>query len=106
MREFVITNDADQQFTVILSGRRCTIRIRYNGSVDRWMMDLSIDDAPVLTGRRLVVGSDLLAAYDFGLGSIFILSETGTLNPGRDELPGGLVRMYHATAAEVEAVTG
>ena len=106
MREFVITDDADQQFTVILNGRRCTIRIRYNVSIDRWMMDLSIDDKPVLTGRRLVLGTDFLAAYDYGLGSIFVLPETGTVNPGRDELPGGLVRMYHATAAEVEAVTG
>ncbi|KAA0970805.1 hypothetical protein FPY71_10035 [Aureimonas fodinaquatilis] len=106
MREFVVTNDADQQFTVVLNGRRCTIRIRYNVTAERWMMDLSIDDTPVLTGRRLVVGSDLLAAYDFGLGSIFLLSETGETNPGRDELPGGMVRMYHATPAEIAAVVG
>ncbi|RIY00219.1 hypothetical protein D3218_13115 [Aureimonas flava] len=103
MREFVITDLPDQQFTVILNGRRCTIRLRYNVSADRWMMDLSIDEAPVLTGRKLVLDTDLLAPFDFGLGTIFLSDLGSGAQPDRKALPEGRVRMFHATAEEMTA---
>lgn len=103
MRQFVITDAADQQFTAIMGGRRATIRLRFNVTVNRWMMDLSIDDAPVLTGRRLVLNRDVLAAFDFNIGAIFVYSSKPGVEPGRSELPGGIVRMYHATEVDIAA---
>lgn len=103
MREFLVTDAADQQFTAIFDGRRATIRLRYNVTANRWMLDLSIDDAPVLVGRRLVLDRDILAAFDFGIGAIFVSTNDPTAEPGRDELPGRIVRLYHATEAEVAA---
>jgi hypothetical protein len=103
MREFPIIDAADQQFTAILGGRRATIRLRYNVTVNRWMMDLAIDDAWILTGRRLVLNRDVLEAFDFGIGAIFVHSFTPGAEPGRKELPGGIVRMYHATEADIAA---
>lgn len=102
MKEFPILDVADQQFGAILNGRRTTIRVRYNVTSDRWSFDLSIDDEPVLHGRRIVTGVDLLAPFDFGIGLIFALATPGNedVGPDRAAFPAGTVRLYHATEAE------
>src|SRR5690242_12462137 len=76
MIEFKIIDAADQQFGAILNLRRVTLRLRYNPTADRWAFNLAIDDEPVLHGRRIVFGTDLLAAYDFGIGAIFAYPAT------------------------------
>lgn len=100
MIEFEVTEHADQQFAAILDRRRVTIRLRYNVSTDRWAMDLSIDDKPVLHGRRIVTGVDLLAPFGFGIGAIFAMAEKPGGVPDRNALPRGIVRLYHASEAE------
>lgn len=101
MIEFKIINEPDQQFGAVLDGRRVTLRLRYNTTTDRWSFDLAIDDLPALYGRRIVTGVDLLDSFNFGIGAIFALSETlNTAHPGRNELPGGLVKLYHAATEE------
>lgn len=105
MNVFNIRDHADQQFGTIINGRRVTIRLRYNVTSDRWSFDLSIDDQPVLHGRRVVTGVDLLAPFDLGLGVIFAAAVTAGADPDRDALPNGTVRMFHATDAEVAAVS-
>lgn len=103
MIRFTIEDLPDQKFSTILNGRRTTFRIRYNVTTDRWSFDLSIDDLPVLYGRRIVTGVDLLAPFDFGIGSIFALTVTPGAEPNRKQLPAGEVRLYHATQGEIDA---
>jgi len=105
MIQFPITDVADQQFGAVLNNRRVTLRIRYNVTTDRWSFNLSIDDTPVLHGRRVVQGVDLLAAFNFGIGAIFAFADNEGAEANRDNLPSGVVRLYHATAAEIEAAT-
>lgn len=101
MIEIPILDHTDQQFGITLSSRRLTFRVRYNQSTDRWALDLSVDDLPVLKGKRIVAGVDMLAAHDLGVGAVFAFSETGAA-PNRDNLPAGLIKLYGATAAEIE----
>ncbi|MCF1502201.1 hypothetical protein L0F51_00280 [Afifella sp. H1R] len=103
MREFTIIDAADQKFTAIFGNRRATIRLRYSVFAKRWAIDLSIDDEPVMHGRRLVLNVDVLKTLSLGIGAIFIAAETDGAEPNRENLPGGLVRMYHATEEEVAA---
>jgi hypothetical protein len=103
MITFKIIDAADQQFGTIINNRRVTIRLRWNLTSGRWSFDLSIDDLPVLTGRRVVCGIDLLSAFNFGIGAIFALPAVPTALPGRSELPAGDVRLYHATQEEIDA---
>lgn len=103
MNVFSILDHADQQFGTVINGRRVTVRLRYNPANDRWSFDLSIDDAPVLHGRKIVTGIDLLAPFGFGLGVIFAAIVTPGAVPDRDALPGGTVKLFHATDAEVAA---
>lgn len=94
---FRIIDAADQRFSAVLNGRRCTMRIRYNPTVDRWSFDLSIDDKPALYARRLVAGVDLLEPFDLGLGLLVVTSgrRPEIIEPGRQELVNGLVKLYH-----------
>lgn len=102
MIEFTITTASDQKFSTVINNRRVTLRFWYAGFNDRWSFDLAIDGEDVLTGRKVVEGSDLLASFDFGIGVLFAYSEKGN-EPGRDQLPQGLVKIYHATQEELDA---
>jgi hypothetical protein len=104
MNRINIRDHADQQFGTIINGRRVTMRIRKNPTTDRCTLDLSIDDQPVLHGRKIVTGVDLLAPFDFGLGVIFAASAVSDTAPTLEALVGGSVRVFSATDAEVEAV--
>lgn len=102
MIQFGITDEADQRFSVILNGQRVTVRLWYASFNDRWSADISIDGEPVLHGRKIVAGSDLLATFDLGIGVMFAHSEQNH-DPGRDQLPDGLVTIYHASQEEINA---
>lgn len=103
MEVFRIIDAADQQFGTIINGRRVTIRLRYNPTSERWSFDLAIDDRPVLVGRRIVTGVDLLAPFNLGLGVIFAAAVTPGAVPDRQALPAGTVKLFHASDAELAA---
>lgn len=102
MIEFKIINEPKQKFSVLLNRRRVTFTLWYNQSSDRWSFDLALDNEPVLHGRRIVTGVDLLGPYNLGIGIIFAFSDTGVI-PNRDNLPTGLVKLYHTNQEEVNA---
>lgn len=101
MREFIITDAPDQEFTIQAGGKRCAFRFRYNPTSDRWTFDLSIQDVPQLSGRRVVLGIDLLAPFAFGIGAVFAVdyAAAGVL-PDRAALPARTVRIYHHIEGE------
>lgn len=103
MNVFNFSTDADQQFAMILNNRRVTFRFRYNVSSDRWSFDLSIDDQPVLYGRRVVTGVDLIGAHNFDIGLLFAVSIVPGAVPDRVQLPNGSVRMFHIMQDELNA---
>jgi hypothetical protein len=103
MNVFNVVDYADQQFGTIINGRRVTIRLRYNTTMDRWSFDLSIDNLPVLTGRRIVTGVDLLKPFNLGLGAIIAVAVTPGAVPDRAALPAGTVLLIQASDAEIEA---
>ncbi|KQT52227.1 phage baseplate plug protein [Aureimonas sp. Leaf460] len=102
MIEIPVIDAPDQELSVVLSDRRCTFRLRYNQTSDRWAFDLALDDQPVLCGRRIVVGRDLFEGLGLGLGILFAL---GGDDPGRDAFTTGSVRLYHAGLADVAVLS-
>lgn len=105
MISFEIADLPNQQFSTVLEGRRVTMRLCYNVTVDRWSFDLSIDDNPVLHGRRIVTGVDLLKPFSFGVGVIFAAPIVGEAVPDRTNLVNGNVKMFQTTEAEIAAVS-
>lgn len=100
---FKFTTDPDQKFAMVLNNRRVSFRFRYNVYTDRWSFDLSIDDLPVLTGRRVTLGSDMLGAFTFDIGVLFAVAVVPGAVADRVQLPNGSVRMFHLTQAEIDA---
>jgi hypothetical protein len=104
---FRIIDAPDQQFSATLGGKRVTIRIRYNPTMNRWNMNLGIDENMVLHGRRIVAGVDLLEPFDFGIGVLFAGTDRiggEDIEPGRLQLVGGDVKLYHALQSDVDAL--
>lgn len=105
MIEFRILDEPRQKFSVLLNRRRVTFELWYSLTSKRWSMDLAIDGAPVLHGRRIVTGVDLLAPFNLGIGILFAFPEVAGAVPDRSGLPLGKVKLYHTTQEEVnEAV--
>lgn len=102
MIEIKVRDEPKQKFSLILNNQRVTMTLWYNQSQDRWNFDLARDGEPILRGRRIVTGVDLLAPFGLGLGVLFAHSDTGVL-PTRANLPNGLVKLYHTTEAEIRA---
>lgn len=103
MIEFRILDEPRQKFSVLLNRRRVTFELWYSVTTQRWSMDLAIDGAPVLHGRRIVTGVDLLAPFSLGIGILFAWPEVKGSVPDRQGLPLGNVRLYHTTEEEVNA---
>lgn len=102
MIKFEFINAVDQEFSTIIQNQRITMRLLYSSYNDRWSFDLSIDGSPVLTGRRIVEGADLLKPFNFGLGMIFAFSDP-KVEPDRDAIPSGVVSLYHISKEEFVA---
>lgn len=104
MKEIILSADPDQRFSVSLNSRRVTFRFRYNVSFDRWTFDLAIDDVPILYGRRVVTGVDLLKPFGLGIGALVARAMTPDAVPDRQGLPRRSVRLYSVTQADLDAV--
>lgn len=106
MIELKIEDHTDQQFEAVLNGRRVTLRLWYNQTSERWELDLAVDDLPVLNGRRIVVGVDILKPFDFGIGVLFAADVVAGSVPDRVSLPNGTVKLFQTTEAEIKATNG
>lgn len=102
-REIPIIDAPSQRFTTTLAGRRCDFLVNYSTWADRWSFDLDVDGVRVLSGRRIVLGVDLLAPFNFGIGSLVAAPWSDGAEPGRAELPSGRVRLFHYDPAEAAA---
>lgn len=103
MIQIDILDESKQKFSLILNNQRVTIQLWYSVSKDRWSFDLALDGEWVVTGRKIVMGVDLLAPFNLGIGILFCAPETPDAVPDRTGLPLGLVRLYHATEEERDA---
>lgn len=104
MRELIVTDAPDQEFTTILNGIRCTIRLRWNVFGKFWSFDLWVRDRLAILGRRVVLGTDLVQPFDLGIGAIFAGDFEGKgAKADRTSLPERRVRLYQADPSELVA---
>lgn len=97
------TTDPAQTVTVQLGTRSLTFDLQWNDRRSWWTM--TITDAPTSTilieGIPLVLGSDLLRAYDLGLGHFIVIDETSTATEATSASLGTSTNVYWFTDAEV-----
>lgn len=100
MIQFRIIDAADQQFAQVINNKRVTFRLRWNLTTRFWSLDIAIDDLPVVTAIRVVLGIDIFEPYGLDIGRLYALPYKSDAVPGREELPSGDVRLYHVTEEE------
>ena len=101
MRIINIIDEADQEHSILVDTKRMTIRFWFNSEIERWHFDVSSDGDPILYGRKLVVGIDLLEGLSIDVGLLFAI---GDAVPDYDALVNGNVIVYHAEQSEVDAL--
>lgn len=95
MRELVVTDHPDQEFTTLIAQQRCTFRFRWNVWDEAWSFDLKLGDTDVLFGRKVVLGVDLIKPFNFNIGVIFAVDTEDKGNvPNRTNLPLRIVRIF------------
>lgn len=96
--ELPIISAPSQSFTTVLSNRPCAFTVRYSETSNRWSFDLAIENEPVIEGRRIVPGTDLIAPFNLGIGSLYAINDGPEgIEPGRSELPAGQFKLVQVT---------
>lgn len=94
--ELPLSSDPAQSFSVQLGQVKYYIEAQYNSRNGVWTLDL-FDDASrvaIVRGIALVLGVDMLAPYNLGIGTFIALDNTGQgLDAGQDDL-GTRVAVY------------
>lgn len=91
----------DQSMHFVANGRTVTARLRYNVTTQRWSLDLTIDDVPVLVGQRMPVNTDALAAYQFGIGSLMLYAENDATLATYENVQSGIVQLVHIDPSDL-----
>jgi hypothetical protein len=101
--ELPLSNDPAQTFTTQLGPKKYVIEVKYNDRSGVWTMDLAdeVTTLPLLESIPLVLGTDLLGAYNFGIGSIIVVDTSNrSQDVGATDL-GTRVRVYWISPEEV-----
>ena len=98
-----VTNEPSQKFNLVLEGQTVTLFLKYQTLIGGWILDIERDGAPILHGQRLVMGTDMLRAHNFGIGGIVLFAaEDPGRDPGRNDFE-DRVQIIHVTEAELAA---
>src|SRR5687767_304749 len=91
-----------------IEGLDYTLRFAHNARSDSWTLDIDAiggdqENVPIITGRKIFIGADLLsyASHELRpLGTLIALSSDGSRRaPGLNDL-GTRVRLYYVEAGE------
>lgn len=101
-----VGESASQRFTVEMEGEPIEVGLRYSHLNGCWSINLRRNGDLILTGQRLVTGTDLFRAYNFRLGMLFLSAAEGPgVDPGRDDLAGDDPRVILVHMSEAERAT-
>jgi hypothetical protein len=97
------SSDYAQTFTVQLGNVKYDFVAKYNSRSGCWSVDMSetVSGRIMFQGSFLTLGVDILAPYNFGIGSIFSVDTTGQgQEAGADDF-GSRVLVYWVSPDEV-----
>ena len=102
MQRIDLTAAPDQRMSVVLDGRRVTLRFWFNVSDQLWYFDMALDDQPVMYGRRIVTGRNLLSRVGLGGRLFAYVYAGGDGQPGLEDFASGAAALFYVPEAELK----
>jgi hypothetical protein len=97
--EVPVIDAASQQLSTSLGGSRFDLSLDYNEFSGRWSLGIAVDGVVLERGRRIVLGANLFQGIGSEYGELRAVDWSGSsAQPGRTELPAGVVRLIHRFA--------
>ena len=99
-----LTTDPESTFRIKLENRQIDFRVIYNTRTERWTADISEAGVSIVYGLTLVLGTEILRAYNLNLGAL-IMVDTENLHFEADtDSLGSRNLLIHYTQDEVVAL--
>ncbi len=103
--EIPFTSDGAQTFSVQLGSVKYQFSANFNERASAWYLDIADPTtlAPIVSNVAIVLGANLLAPFNLGIGSLIANNEDASLlDAGPDDL-GTRVKVYWFSPDEVPA---
>lgn len=109
--EIPLTTDPSSIFEITLNSRLFQFQTKYNtrGALDQvpyWTVDISENDAPLITGLALVLGVNLLRGYNLDAGALVMLDRTDTNTEATENNLGDTAILLYYTPEEESVLNG
>lgn len=94
------------KFNIQLANRILTITTKYNSRGAEspfWTINIAEGDNSIIEGIPLLLGAEILAPFNLGIGAMFLFDFTGTGTDATDTSLGTTVRLIYYTPEEKEA---
>lgn len=80
MLELPITTDPAQEFTIQLGDLSAKVTVVYNSVSGIWSLSLAnnVTQESLLDGAALVLGTDLLGSFNYGIGALVCVDYIGS----------------------------
>lgn len=94
--EIPIINAPFQRLQTVLNQKNVGLVLAWNTWLGRWALSVELDDVEVVSGLRLVPGTDLVRGFGLGIGRLVLVDWAGRGgDPGYGELPSGEFRLVN-----------
>ncbi len=96
IEELPILPQADQELAIQLGNTDFLVSLHYNERAAVWLMDLydGTTNGFIAANIALVLGADLLAPYNLGIGSLFAFDMSGAGQDAGEADLGDRVKVY------------
>jgi hypothetical protein len=94
--EIPIIDAPFQRLQTVLNQKSVGLVLAWNTWLGRWSLSIEIDDVEVMSGLRIVPGTDLVRGFGLGIGQLMLIDWAGRGgDPGYEELPSGEFRLVN-----------
>lgn len=105
MRIIPLSKNYSAIFTIELESEIYQFRTLFNSRAGNWSFDLFRDDVEIVSGVSMILGSNIIAQYNFDIGVLLMVDLERTFLDATAFDIGERVVLVHTTEEEIENAT-